>query len=95
MLIKWTKEAEKDLDNVEKYIFQDNPIAAIDTVLLIMQTVEKLLPESPSIGRAGRVLNTRELIIPNYPYIIPYRVKDGVIEVLRVIHMSRQWPDNL
>lgn len=27
-----------------------------------------------------------------YPYIIPYRVKDGAVEILRVFHTSRRWP---
>lgn len=94
MQIKWAKLAEKDLDYVEEYISQDNPSAAIDTVLLIIETVEKLLPSTPSIGRAGRVLNTRELIIPNYPYIVPYRVNNNMIEILRVMHTSLEWPDS-
>ena len=94
MQIKWAKLAEKDLDCVENYISQDNPNAAIDIVLLIIETVEKLLPSTPSIGRTGRVLNTRELIIPNYPYIVPYRVNNNRIEILRVMHTSMEWPDS-
>ncbi|EGF30708.1 hypothetical protein IMCC9480_982 [Oxalobacteraceae bacterium IMCC9480] len=36
-------------------------------------------------------MGTRELIIhPNY--IIPYRVRENVVEILRVQHVARRWP---
>jgi toxin ParE1/3/4 len=28
------------------------------------------------------------------PYIVPYRVTDGVIEIIRVIHSSQEWPES-
>lgn len=43
------------------------------------------------MGRPGRVAATREGVLPNFPYIIPYRVKDQWIEILRVFHTSRKW----
>jgi toxin ParE1/3/4 len=41
------------------------------------------------------VPDTRELIIPETPYIIPYRIHDGQIEILRVFHTARKWPLDL
>ncbi|PIW88418.1 MAG: type II toxin-antitoxin system mRNA interferase toxin, RelE/StbE family, partial [Nitrospirae bacterium CG_4_8_14_3_um_filter_44_28] len=40
----------------------------------------------------GRVEGTRELVISGLPYIIPYRVKNNTIEILRVLHAARKWP---
>ena len=40
-------------------------------------------------------LGTRELVIRNLPYIIPYRVRENFIEILRVLHTSRRWPGKL
>ena len=37
---------------------------------------------------------TRELVIGSLPYVIPYRVRDGDIEILRVLHTSRRWPSD-
>lgn len=51
------------------------------------------LPAHPAIGRPGRIPETRELVIP--PYIVAYRVKDSTIQVLRVLHSAREWPENL
>lgn len=92
MRVKWIRRALRDLDEVEAYIARDNPAAAAETVLGIARAVS-LLQEQPGIGRAGRVPGTRELVIPDSPYIVPYRVKDNIVQVLRVYHASRQWPD--
>ena len=48
--------------------------------------------DNPDAGRAGRVPGTRELIIGGTPFILPYRVKDDTLQVLRVLHSSRKWP---
>ena len=54
--------------------------------------MEATLPGRPAIGRPGRVLGTRELVIGRLPYIVPYRVREKDIEILRVLHTSRRWP---
>lgn len=91
MQIKWTKLAQEDLESIQKYIYDNNPKAAKEVVLHIIGRVEVLILENNAIGRAGRVLGTRELVITKYPYIVPYRVKNDEIHVLRVLHTSRKW----
>ena len=54
-----------------------------------------LLLENPKLGAPGRVPGTRELVIPKTPYIVPYRVRHSTIEIARVYHASRRWPDRL
>jgi len=78
----------------EAYIAQDDPKAAADVVLRIVRAVS-LLKEQPAIGRTGRVPGTKELIVPDTPYIVPYRVKDEILQILRVYHSSRKWPESL
>jgi toxin ParE1/3/4 len=51
-----------------------------------------LLTRHTAIGRPERVIGTRELVIGGLPYIIPYRVRVGDVEILRVLHTSRRWP---
>ena len=92
MHIKWTTKARNDLYSVEEYISRDNPTAAVDTVLKIIETVESLSTFT-QIGRPGRVPDTRELLIPSLPFIVPYRVDSSTIVILRVYHTSRKWPD--
>jgi len=52
-----------------------------------------LLPNNPHI-RPGRVPGTRELVIPQTLYIVPYRVQRDVIQILRVYDGARRWPDS-
>ena len=90
-MLKWLRRAERDLEEVENYIAQDNPKAAVDMVVKIILAVERL-EHFPGIGRAGRVEGTKELVIDGTPYIVPYRKKRERIEILRVYHSSRLWP---
>ena len=94
MQIKWLNLALLDLDEAEAYIAQDNPVAAAEVVLKIVKAVS-LLEWQPGLGRPGRVSGTKELIVPDTPYIVPYRVKEDVVQVLRVYHSYRKWPDRL
>jgi toxin ParE1/3/4 len=88
--IKWLRSALLDLDEIEAYIAEDRSAVAVDVVVKIIKAVS-FLGEQQGIGRAGRVPGTKELVIPGLPYIVPYRVKEEVVQVLRVYHTSRKW----
>ena len=94
MQIRWTKSASQNLDHIENYIAEENSAAAIDIVFRIFQAVE-MLATHPHIGRPGRIIGIRELVISGTPFIVPYRVKDNFVEILRVFHTAMQWPDIL
>ena len=89
MLIRWLAEASADLDNIEAFIAADKPGAALHAVRGIIAAVGRL-SDYPASGRPGRVAGTRELVVPGKPYIVPYRVRDGTVEILRVFHTSRR-----
>lgn len=95
MRLRWTRLAEQDLEAIAEYVGQDSPAAAARVVLELIDQAATLLPAHPAIGRPGRVLGTRELVIGHLPYIIAYRVRDRDVEILRVLHTSRAWPDHL
>lgn len=92
MQVRWLNRALQNLDAEAAYIAQENPKAAKELVQHILHSVQQLA-QLPQIGRAGRVFGTRELVITHYPYIVPYRIKNDIVEVLRVFHTSRQWPN--
>jgi toxin ParE1/3/4 len=93
--LRWTRLAERDLEAIAEYVGQDSPAAAVRVVLELMEQAATLLPAHPAIGRPGRVLGTRELVIGHLPYIIAYRVRDRNVEIVRVLHTSRAWPESL
>jgi len=37
------------------------------------------------------VPGTRELVV-HENYVLPYRVKDAVVQIIRVQHVARLWP---
>lgn len=92
MKIRWLKKALRNLEQVHAFICQDNPEAAAQTILKIQRAVEHLV-EFPFMGRTGRVEGTRELLIASTPYLLIYRVKGNAIEILRVLHSARKYPD--
>ena len=94
MNILWSPEAIEDLNSIRSYIADDNPAAARSVVLQIVQNIQRLLPDHPQMGRPGRVPGTRELVIPKTPFIVPYRLQSNVIQVLRVYHGARRWPES-
>lgn len=94
MIIKWLDDAIYDLIALRQYIAQDKPTAANRVAKRILKSVD-LLSDQPGMGRRGRLLGTKELVIPTTPYIIPYRVKNNIIEILRVLHVAMEWPEEL
>ena len=73
-----------------EYISQANPEAA-ERVAQRIWALTQNLAHHPSLGRPGRVNGTRELMIADTPYIVPYRVVGNQVEILRVFHTSRRW----
>ena len=91
MKVKWVRLALNDLDEAGEFIAQDNPGAASRVLKRIWDAVQ-MLADHPHAGRAGRVPGTRELVIAGTPFIIPYRVAENSVQILRVLHDKRKWP---
>jgi toxin ParE1/3/4 len=68
-------------------------LQASKVVARVFHRVEMLV-EHPNIGRAGRVPGTREMVVTNTPFVVPYRVHEKDVEVLAIFHGERQWPED-
>jgi len=90
--VVWLEEALQDLKEIGRYIAEDDPAAAY-RVLTKIEASTNSLQHHPELGRTGRVPKTRELVVPNLPYIIPYYIKQQEVRILAVMHTSRKWPD--
>ena len=81
MNITWSPEARTDLrEYAAKALYER------------IETATTGLIENPYIGRPGRVPGTRELVITNTSYILPYQIRQNQLEILRVYHGARKWP---
>ena len=93
MQVKWLSKALQNLNDEAGYIAQEDPVAAQLVVRRIFDVVNRL-PDNPALGHVGRIHGTRELVVSNTRYIIPYRVRPKLnrIEILRAFHTSRRLP---
>lgn len=90
MKLVWTRLALEDRRAIRDYIAGDNPSAALAMDELVSQKAARLVT-LPEMGKPGRVLETRELVI-HRSYILIYAIKTDQVQVLRVLHTARQWP---
>jgi toxin ParE1/3/4 len=91
--IVWSPEAIEDLISLRAYVGAEDSEAARRLAMRIVGAIETLVSQNPEIGRRGRVRGTRELVVARTSYIAPYRIKEDAIEVLRIPHGSRRWPE--
>lgn len=91
MKLRWTLPAVDQLKEIFDYIAADSPAAALRTVQRIRIAIRQIA-RMPYAGRMGRIAGTREIVVPGTTYLVAYRVLDGAIHVLAVLHGARQWP---
>ena len=94
MNVVWSRRAIRHLLQLRAYIEEDSEANAVLVSQRILKAVE-LLANHPEMGRPGRVLGTRELVIPDTPFVIPYRVRQNKLELIAVFHGSQRWPASL
>jgi toxin ParE1/3/4 len=88
--IVWTKRALEHLKALHAYIAADSEWNAALVATRILEAVE-LLGQQPELGRVGRRVGTRELMIPKTPFLVVYRVRNGVVRLLAVLHGKQIW----
>jgi toxin ParE1/3/4 len=92
--VRWTQTALRDLEAIGDHVAKDKPAAASRLVDAIFDRTG-MLRRHPEAGRPGRIAGTRELVVSGTPYIVPYRVREGDVEILAVFHGARRWPPAL
>jgi plasmid stabilization system protein ParE len=93
MRVRWTPRARADLREISEYLDVHLPNFLQSTVVSLCEAIDSLF-SSPYRGRPGREPGTRELVMTRIPYIVAYRVRSYVVEVLHIHHTSRQWPES-
>ena len=94
--VLWSIDASIEYREIITYIATDDPLAAEKVAAPIRDVVQDLA--SMPTGRQGRVSGTYEKVVLGLPYIVAYALGDEprgpeTITILRVIHGSRNWPD--
>jgi toxin ParE1/3/4 len=90
--VVWLLRALADRDAQIDYIARESPKAAVEQGDRIESQIETL-SAYPAMGRQGRVAGTRELVVSRTPFVLVYRVRAERVEILRVLHGARMWPE--
>lgn len=86
MKIIWTDNAHHDLQGIKQYLLKQADASIMRSEAERIACAVLRLAQFPSSGRPGRVPDTREVVVP--PYVIPYRIRGDVVQVLNVFHTS-------
>jgi toxin ParE1/3/4 len=92
--MEWPARGVRNLVELRSYIVSESGETAAAVSRRILDAVE-LLTEHPEAGRPGRIPGTRELVIPRTPFLIPYRIKRGRVELIAALHGHQEWPKRL
>ena len=92
--IALTDKASSDLDSIHEYYQSRLGPAAADAVLA--QIIEALEPLATftGLGRPSQTPDVRELILGQLPFIAPYRLAYGEVQVLRILHQRIERPQD-
>jgi len=91
MQLRWTTAAAGDLENITDYLFEKTPENAARLVREICDAA-LALKTYPNRGRPGKKSGIRELVLPALPYIIVYKVGNGVVHIARILHGAQDRP---
>jgi plasmid stabilization system protein ParE len=92
MKLRWLRLALRELEEEAAYIARDDERTAALVVKRIFEAVSKL-PSEPGMGHPGRIPGTRELVVRQTHYIVPYRVRGEEVQILRIFHTARKRPN--
>ncbi len=91
MKIVLTPTANHDIKHIYNYVIENGDISTAEKVLNSVENMIDHLEKFSELGKAGRVKNTRELIVPKLLFIIVYKIYKTHIAIISIIHTSKKW----
>jgi plasmid stabilization system protein ParE len=91
MRICWSPAAANDLEGCYEFLIEKHPGLAVERTQKLYRAAISL-NRFPFRGRTGATPETRELAMSPLPYIFLYSVTPEVVNILRILHTSRQRP---
>ena len=92
MRLQWTELAKHDLSVICDYTEQHDGAEAGRQLVLRIYDRLSTLSQFPHAGRPGRKRGTRELVFLGLPFLAIYRVREDLVEVIRILHGAQRWP---
>jgi toxin ParE1/3/4 len=89
MRVRFAEKAESDLIEVGRYIAQDNVETALQFIGKIEAICHDTIGQHPEVGRQRDDLIEGLRMFPYQHYVIFYRIQSEWVEIVRVLHASR------
>ena len=93
MRIVWLASARNDLNSIVDY---HTTAASKEVATRLVKHIAHsatALVDNPHLGKPSESVNgIHELHVPRLPYLLPYRVNDDRVEILRVFHEAQDRP---
>ena len=89
LAVVWSPEAEEDLIEIWGYLADRASPQIADTQLTAIEAACAKLEHWPYSGRQRDALLPGLRSVLASPYVIFYRVRDGAVEIVRVLHGRR------
>jgi len=86
-MIRWLPKAQESLETELRRIAKENEAAA-QCIAVVIKSHTKTREQFLEFGRPGRIPGTQEMVVAGLPYLLPFRMRDDVVEVLRFFHVS-------
>ena len=90
MRLSWAEQAETDLYEIADHYSQFYPDLPDDLLERIYEAPLILL-DRPWIGPPVGFLGLRKWLVRRTPFLLLYRVRDGEVEIARVLHGAADW----
>ncbi len=90
--VRWTDEAELDLENILSYYLEHTGSHVAEAIYLRIKTQVGSLKMFPERCRSGRVPGTHEYVISRLPYIAVVDISTDTVSILNIIHTARKYP---
>lgn len=91
MRVIWSPQSMEDRKQVYAFISEYDSEAA-DAMDTLFETQAQRLLVYPELGRVGRVVGTRELVVHKH-YVLVYVQRTNFIGIAALLHTSRQYPN--
>jgi toxin ParE1/3/4 len=96
MEIVWLRKAEQNLSAIYTFIAKEAGSDRAGRVIERVIEAAERLGAFPHLGKQSESdPDIRELQVTALPFLLPYRVARGRVEILRVFHEAQERPDHL
>jgi toxin ParE1/3/4 len=89
MKLRFTPEAQRDIEKIYAYISQRSPSGA-HNVSVAIYAASRFVADRPKASPLTDKSNVRVKVLRRYQYKIFYRIAEDTVEILHVRHTSRR-----